>query len=311
MYLKIAQRYRPFSHTPGIVIPIPGTFFSAQIFPGRLYLNSWDGKKEEIVWKWRGPISSFTCVQDLEKGCIIVFGKGEEGYFRYRIESTEKGIIVKIEKSPIEEGDRYVEAPYFKKQSRERLFLGVTKQQDWEKIQRRSDFREIYPIFLKLASFLPYQKEEGNIFVPAIFPTLFFGMLQPRLTDEGYHNVLQDIPSIHNPFSLIRQGASAIRKHFFRQEGDTLYLLSHLPKGIISGRYISLAFSLGEIDIEWSKKILRRVIFRINHRGTIGLSLQKEIVDFRITLDGKSHKHLAVDPLDLREGTYFLDRFQK
>jgi len=75
MKIKIAERLRPFSHTPGASCLIPGTCFAVTAFPTLLRID-----QHEIKLKLTGPVSNFTLQQDLEKNCVFVFGKAKEGH---------------------------------------------------------------------------------------------------------------------------------------------------------------------------------------------------------------------------------------
>ncbi len=101
-----------------------------------------------------------------------------------------------------------------------------------------------------------------------------------------------------------------IRELFFKQTERRLAFLPNLPIPFDSGRILGLqALGIGEIDFEWSKKLLRRVIIRAATSGEVLFELQNEIKSFRVA---KKRKLKSNEPLLLEAGkTYHLDRFQK
>jgi hypothetical protein len=66
MNLTIAEKFCPFSHTPGSSCLIPGTWWSVQAFPTRLCFSHRD-QRIEISLELTGPVELFTLEQDLEK----------------------------------------------------------------------------------------------------------------------------------------------------------------------------------------------------------------------------------------------------
>jgi hypothetical protein len=101
-----------------------------------------------------------------------------------------------------------------------------------------------------------------------------------------------------------------IRSLFFQQNERRVKLLPNLPIPFDCGKMTGIkAPGIGEIDFEWSKKLLRCASIRASTSGEIVFDLQKEIKHFRVD---KNHKQKANEPLLLQAGkTYFLDRFQK
>jgi hypothetical protein len=144
----------------------------------------------------------------------------------------------------------------------------------------------------------------------AFFKAAFKGILVPRLTDDQHQGLVSEEPVEGNPFFLLQEGAKMIRSLFFKQNERRLFFLPNLPIPFDSGRMLGIqAPGIGEIDLEWSKKILRRVILRPFAPGEVLFELQKEIKTFRV---GKKKKQRRDEPLLLEPGTiYHLDRFEK
>jgi len=322
MKIKIAERLRPFSLVPGASCVIPGSCFVIEAFPTLLRIA---GRE----WKLplTGPVTGFTLQQDLEKNCIYIFGKAKEGYFRLRVEASDSGFEIISEKGPVKSGRIDVEVPFISKPVFERLSLGNHKSQDWDQVQRRCDLKEVLPVLFCLGQKIPLISpqtltgtakllgwtEDRKVLTGAIeafFKAAFRNLLVPRLMDDQHQGFVAEEEAKGNPFFLLQEGAKRVRALFFKQEERRLAFLPNLPIPFDSGRMLGLqAPGVGEIDIEWSKKTLRRVIIRASAPGEVLFILQNEIKTFRV---GKKKRLKRDEPLLLEAGkTYHLDRFQK
>lgn len=224
--------------------------------------------------------------------------------------------------------------------SLERLCLGAHKAQDCSAMRRRADMAEILPFWLRLGHIVPHsgyqpshkglialleeckeriaQKDRASVLEPlrSLFLAGFSGMLVPRASDDDHQGIIehQDEPSIQ-PLSLLTEGASVIRSLFFQQKDGVIYLLPCLPSQFHSGRLLGLKTESGErIDIEWSKKQIRRVVIYVGSSHEIRLALQKDIRQFRLRKELKSKgvtlsatTPIACQPADI----LYLDSFQK
>lgn len=84
--IMIKERLAPFSHAYGTLSLIPGTQYAVEIYPAliRVYDLSRSDKLlvKEVTLPLIGPLFPFTVQQDLEKGCIKVFGnQGNKRFF--------------------------------------------------------------------------------------------------------------------------------------------------------------------------------------------------------------------------------------
>ncbi len=343
--IEIRDRFCPFSHTPGIKCLLPGSFVIVQVFPGKLYLEDLqNGLSREFFWDIQGPVRGFTCEEDLEKGIVRVFGNSEGKFFRYTISSLEKGVQIHLEKGylgdELKSGKKILPFKTFVPFSnKERLSLGVNKQQEWEMVRRRLDFREIFPFWLKLANFFQpltrrdfsgtavilkecqskiekAQKKEVLLSFEKLFLSSFSAMLVPRLFDDEYQNLVKvkEITSNEDPFIILTEGARLIRRLFIEEKTSSLSLLPCLPASFTSGRFINLALAFGTLDMEWSKKILRRVILKANKKANLNLTLQPEIKRFRMRFSTKERGSTLLNETSiiLEPGrSYLFDRFLK
>lgn len=299
MRIKIAGKLRPFSHQPGICCLIPFSTWEAQIFPTKIFFRDLaKGATKEVEIPKQGPIKGFTVLQDLERGRVEVAGRAKDGYFRYFLDTY-------VEKVELHD-------------SLKRLSLGYHKKQDWELIQRRAEMGEIFPYWIRLAQLIP---EVPLPKVPLgtmklldqldlLFQAGFQGILVPCFADENYLGLIPDekIPAGISPLGLLHEGARRIERLFFYEEDSTWYFLPKLPKEFHSGRFIHLTSAAGDrIDIEWSKKELKKVVIFPQSNRTIHLKLQSSLHHYRLQ---KKVKMQRDQPLELQvDKPLFLDRF--
>ncbi len=343
MKITIAERLKPFSHLPGEACLIPGTCWEVEAYPTRLRI----GKKIELKFKLSGLVEEFTLMQDLEKNCVWIMGKPKEGYYRLRIEGSDSGFNLRAEKVPSKglhyDGSAHgvlkaketlhlpAEVQFHLSSSEERLSLGNHKDQDWDKVQRRSDLKEMLPVLFCLGQKIPRippqpltgtarllempkERKEAAHALQALLKAAFTKIFIPRLVDDHHHGLVPDEKAEGNRFFLIQEGAKAVRNLFFEQNERRLKFLPFLPIPLDCGRMIGIkAKGIGEIDFEWSKKLLRRVIIRAALSGDVIVELQNELKSFRIrsSLREKGHRQKKTEPLVLAAGkTYYLDLFQ-
>lgn len=307
MRIVIKQKLRPFSHRFGVRCLIPYTTWEAQVFPAKAFLRDLcSDKKVEIDLPFGGAFEGFTVLQDLERGRIEVFSKKKK---RVYLEPDSHPMLQSV---PLEPSSR-------------RLSLGVHKKQDWEGIAKRGDLAEIFPFWLRLAEVIPHHPlpkksvgtmhllDEGNF--EHFFQAGFVGMLSPRLIDENYLGLLEEekIPDTVSPIGLIHLGAKQIESLFFCQKGEQIHLLPALPPAFHAGRFVHLRTDAGDrIDIEWSKKTLKKVVIYPAKQRAVHMHLQKKLKTFRIRTDLRKRGvvHPVQEPLALEpHKVLYCDRF--
>lgn len=323
--LSITSRLRPFSHQPKTECLIPGTEILVEAYPSLIRLKDFNGKVfKEISLVIEGPLKQFTVMQDLERGCVTVFSE------QYRFHVLPDGEL------------SYAKNPGLPSLSnREKLSLGSHKKQEWEGIKKRGDFREIFPIWFRLGSLLnlPKRKEantgifslikkchdvieshQPEMILPAfnnLFLTGFHDIMVPRLWDDDFHGILpSDAPLAKgSPLYLLSEGAALIRSLFFVSSDNELAILPNLPPQFFAGRILNLKCPpYGELDLEWSKKVIRRLEFRAHRDGEIYFHFRSPLRSYRVrqSKHEKGRMYACGDSLKVRPGMcYFLDRFQK
>ncbi len=221
----------------------------------------------------------------------------------------------------------------------EKMHFGCSKKQDWLLVKRRLSLEEILPIWFELGKYIPshplldvgtsrflkssYEltKERNRDLIGRSFLELFKmgfeGILSPRLIDTEYQGYTpqDEIPKEASPLLLLGEGARLIRKLLIEKREDYLAILPCLPKEIHSGRFVDIDCGDGLIiDLEWSKKLIRRMTLRPKKDQTLTLSFQKVIEVFRLRR-GRKGRGTTIpigSPIELKKDTlYILDRFQK
>lgn len=317
MSIAIQARLKPFVHSFGASIPLPKTHWEVKIFPARLlFTHLPSGEVEEVLLPIVGPVDPFTVLVDLHKGRVEVFGQSQRGFFRYFLEGGKvvfsKGGEILLPFLKVVEGVRFSEF----------LFMGVHKAPDWDLVMRRKNLAEIFPFWIALSQWIPEEKKEyplvGNYHLlkdPKEYRTLlstgFAGILSPRLRDELYQGILPEeaIPPAISPLGLLLEGGKKIRALFFEEEGDLVQILPRLPKEFHAGKYLSLKTKFGDlIDLEWSKKTIRRMAITPGKSREMSLGFSREVRSCRFLGSRVSTEA----PFPVQTGKkYTFDRFEK
>ncbi len=225
-------------------------------------------------------------------------------------------------------------------ESDEKLSFGIHKQQQMEKITEREDLLEILPIWFALAQKMPIvkkketgclsllgeckklidEKKRTEVFFQwkKIYLACFYDAFVPRLFDDDYQGICENtkllpFPSpVHLVFSC---GYELIRSMFIKQESNALFLLPCLPVECHCGRMLDLQCeNIGSIDLEWSKKMIKRMIIRSVSDENVLLHFPSSIKRFRLRLHRKDRGRWVQSGQSIEmhgNKTYFLDRFQK
>jgi len=297
--LRCALRFHPFSHLPAAVCLLPKTRLKLRVFPARVEFFDCGAEHPlfHLTLDVQGPVEEFTTVVDLERYQVRVWGKTARGFLRYTLERSPQGVTFTAEKVPGEALAVQGNSPFVLRAkekilfpwtwretppppTEERLSLGIHKQQEWEGIKRRLDFKEIFPLWMRLGQHTPLPETspadpllercrsvvqgKRKMDILEAFKHLFLagfeGILVPRLFDADYQGIAagQKI----SPAALT-QGAALIRSLFFCEENEVLEILPLLPPDFPAGRFLGVRSRAGDrIDMEWTKKQLRRLIIQ-------------------------------------------------
>lgn len=333
MRIKIAQRFRPFSHIPGTKCLLPGTCLCFEVFPALVKI--WDlsiaslNAFAEIPLPIEAPLDEFTVQQDLEKGSILIWGKSQKKFERFLIGRTEKAVEIisgKGEKIVVPFKNPIQTHPI----TSERLSLGNNKSQDWVQVESRSDLAEIFPLWLRLGQSTPvveaFHSSPSLLAICSdteqpyrdflnLYKAGFEGILIPRSKDHQYQGFPFDpIPENVNPLTILTEGAGLIRSLFVRQNDKGIDILPQLPQQFHCGRMIGVQLrGIGILDFEWSKKQIRKVILASSAEAPIRFNFGKKISTMRLSQvsQTKGSRISTCSSIDIHPGeSYLFDRFE-
>jgi len=326
--ISIAARIRPFSHTPGNCCLLPKSCWLVQAFPTLLCLRSLERAvlPIEIPLRLTGPVREFTLQQDLEKGCVWVWGTAIEGRFRLRLEALNGSLKLSVEEAPLGMlADRREwdlpgterKAPGFL----ERVSFGLHKAQDWDLVQRRSDPQEILPILFALSQWTPFLESPKTEMFELLkhsdenfLRAAFFGILCPRLLDEQHQGLLvqETVPAGASALALIAAAGAKLRGRLLEQRGNRIRLFA--PTEIFGRMVGALLEGIGRLDFEWRQGSIRRAVLHAKQNIEVAIELPKALQSFRLRLSlhgrGSRVKAGSLLPLE-KDRVYFLDRFEK
>lgn len=352
MLIAIAERFRPFVHQPGTNILLPLSKLSFEIYPA--YIKVWDLSASEpsLVVEFpieiEGPVSEFTIMQDLEKGCLKVWGNSNNGFFRYYIYPTSApiGFVCVQEKFPQDNKSPYIPSPYCSPEPVlempviPRLSFGVTKAPDWVLVNRRLILAEILPFWHRLgcltpsvpdhstgsaALFDPIEKalvEKDSVSLAEHFKNLylagFSGLLCCSLLDryhQGFGLASVPVDGPWSPLLLLTKGAQLIGRMLISMtKTNEIEILPCVLPELHAGRFCNVECGeFGRIDLEWSKKKARRLVFHSVKDQSICFQFQKDLKSFRLQKKGSktvSTKSCGEPFSFAANTTYFFDHFE-
>lgn len=322
MQIKIAQKLRPYSHRPGTKCLLPGTTHTFEIFPACISTLG-----QEIPLPIEAPIREFTIEQNLENGTIEVWGQAANGYFRYKLAAATSGMGWKLipEKGALAPIHSELETRKIDHTSIERLSLGSHKSLDWELMSRRQLLVEILPVWFRLGQLTPVPSTA--IHKDSLLDQCLNGDLQSflNLFNAGFDGILNPLESDHrhlgfqlppvknqSPLCLLSEGWKCIRSLFIAEQKQHVQVLPHLPPEFHCGRLLNVQLPIGSMDLEWSKKRIRRVVIRSAKDAALSLGFQKGLKHYRLRKNrqDKGSQQSVDQPLELQKNKeYYLDNF--
>lgn len=321
MHITIADRFKPYSHTPGAFFVLPKTTLRFQIFPSLLIVDdlaNLQKSSQQLTLDIKGPVKDFTAMLDLEKLRLTVWGHASNGFFRYHVVACETNGFEMIWGKKALSSCHHTEI----------LSLGNNKAQNLDLIRNRCDLTEILPLWYKLGQVVPQPSQltkQGTAFLlnecrnvaafKNVYLAAFDAGFSPRLEDSQHQGF--DLPANDGSGSAIQiltEGFKQIREMFIQEHEGSLAILPALPPEFHCGRLKNLRTKFGIIDIEWSKKTIRRMVIKSDVTGILSLHLQSDVERFR-TRCNENEKGIFYTrgaPIPLEAGqTYLLDRFEK
>mgnify|MGYP002132264055 FL=1 len=328
--IKICDRFRPFSHTPGAQCMIPKSNWGLEAYPSEIRFFS-DEKSFSLVLKIRGPVAGFTLEQDLERGCVRIFGTGKEGYYHLIIEQRGGllGVTLKrgaplsylcLEKEGMLQKGEFLELSVDSVEilpGEERLSLGMNKKLDWDLVSRRGDLKEILPVlyFLGQKAPRPSIEEFPQISIEELVTCYFHSILVPsRESDTRLGLSLPQISGKVPLAAILYKSYEAIRALFIEEKGDEISIFPHLPPKFVCGRMCGIKTKRAVLDLEWSKGRLHKMRVEPLSQGPLRIRWPKDIDSFRLKEGprekGRTVSHIDTISLELGQIIY-LDKFQK
>lgn len=317
MRITIANRYRPFTHTPGLPLLLPGSNHFVRVYPSRLYIDD-----KLFDFGIEGPVKNFTTLLDLERGHIEVFGQAKSGPYRYRLKATLDGgcHLSGQEKCPLYTFTNPL-----------RVHLGCHKQQEWDAIVKRASLREFLPFLLlhalhhssdakprsgtaSLFSALDQVSASPQIagLYDQLFRCAYYGLLVPSLDDRDFHGIsFPEIAPGDDPLGILPQTAESILRHFIRFEEHRIEFLPLLPPELHCGRITGFSLNQGnQLDMEWSKKSIKKAIIHIVSPQKVAIHAKAKRCRLRRSRAERGEWVSIDHTLEFEEpGIYLVDRF--
>ncbi len=300
----------------------------------------------EYMLPHQGPVETFTAQLDLEQPSIRLWGKCRSGnYFYYRIAAQADSQEIHLIQERSQTSEPLTILPVFTQKvglspvALERLSLGSHRAQEWEKISNRADLTELLPLLFHLGQMIALsdnshssessllgicqvllKERNGSDLETALKDLLKAGMqglLSPTNEDQyGFGYSLPPLLAPQPPLLLLTQLRSLIRQMFLDFHSDQLDILPCVPPSLHCGRLlgVELPNHIGQVDLEWSKKQIRRMVINVKTDHTITLEPGQRIGRCRLHTMPEGY----VTPLEnapfsliLQAGKcYYLDRFE-
>ena len=235
MQIKVALRFRPFSHKPKTRCLLPRSLLFVEVYPTKFILYDYSSKEPKVLtavdFLHLGPLEQFTVQQDLEKDVVFVSGFAKKGFFRYqlvakkqhpfsevtfmrvpenvvmRVAGGKEQVLHEKERCTFPETKKTIQPVIF--QQRERLALGCHKAQEWEKVVARRSINEILPFWYQLAQSVPKGETKYRPTTPSLL-----GKLAESIEKKA---------SLELEQALLDLFVSGFSDMLLPQQADTLY----------------------------------------------------------------------------------------
>ena len=336
--IEITERMRPFVVTPGESCLIPRSTFALKGNPARLEICSTakDSKPIIIDIEFTGPANRFYLFQDLLAEKVLVRSESDKGL--YEVEVFVKGGSIWLgnkRKEPIQvslEEEKVLlerKAPFkicqlelrAHSKSVEKLSLGKSKALDWQKLQRRKDFCEVFPVLFHLGQITPEKTPiedkscESYEEFRELIESRFISMNVPTSDDLTHQGVeWANLSEYHEPTDWMAFLYRQIRALFLQEEGDKVRLLPKLFRDFDRGKLSQLQFQDVKFSLEWSKDWLKTIFVTCSTDRKFPFFLPKGIKECRIWEKGaqKGEVYTKYNLPELKGGIFYaIDRFRR
>lgn len=228
----------------------------------------------------------------------------------------------------------------------ERLSLGCHKAQDWNMILRRNIPEEFLPFWHYSGMLQPappswdelptwgtstclqlcsnaIAEGDGAAALQALknfFLAGFTSWMIPRFVDTAFHGIPlaaapELLPKKLSPLTLLAAGARLISNLFVQTAEASITLLPALPNALHCGRLLHVNCNgLGLLDLEWSKRLVRRIVFHSAADQELLFSFPRELKRFRLRRAPDDIGKILSCPAKLylaKDQCYLLDNCEK
>lgn len=208
--IEITQKFRPFSHQPGIHIPFPLLQLVFVVHPSKIEVMDWRAQPKELMtfkFKFKSPCKKMTAMVDLPKQKIEIHLLLEDNFAQMTLNYDDKKQHFTLSLDRYKEDDLNFEVSRPNKISVirrkltkkkplilfkdleakmpkgvELLSLGCHKKQEIEKIFYRQDLREFLPLWYLWGQFCTvkpdYTHKEGHL--------VFLNFLQEKMEKKEH-----------------------------------------------------------------------------------------------------------------------------
>ncbi len=342
MKIAIAARFRPYTHHLGNFALLPASSLAIQAYPNLLRVFAVEHELCEIGkidFSFAGPIDDFTVQTDLEKNRIVIWGKARQGFFRYFLSPAgARQMALAWDRQPQavnwQATSGLLADGLMQTNSLCRLFLGISKQGNWERIKERLLLAEILPYWHAFAMRVPVafpvleqrslaaecqnaiqlqERLTAGTHLKNLFLAGFKGIFVPRLQDEEHQGFLLPVSESMTSMALLNASKDLIESLFFHFNDRELRLLPCLPPELHCGRMTGVKLENILLDFEWTKKKMRRMMLLTDKSEALRVLLPKDIHSFRLTTkeNEKGALYSNGSEILLEPGvTYLCDRFE-
>ncbi len=336
MRIDILKHATVILHTPGTPLLIPSTPYIVTAYPTCIVIDNFQTKqKTEVSIEIPGKSLEFNVKADLEKGYVEIAGRSHKGFYRACVERKDTDLHIYPHKGC---GFQEVRLPferYVKNESQltSRLSFGVHKSLDWAKVVSRDDMLEMLPLLFAVSKGYRSAHESGDSLLQQLLRTTCDPEARGSLLSHLKDCVRASMKGVFAPFghdpehwgyTLPASNLSTseflglmnetILNMFIQRSEGVLSILQALPVEAHSGRLIGIELSGLGIEIEWTKKKIRRLFIDAFTSQEIYLKLPDGLKSFRMrtSKQEKGVIHSSGLPLSLQAGNrYYLDHFER
>ncbi len=220
------------------------------------------------------------------------------------------------------------------------LSLGNHKKQEIERIFSRKDIKEFLPLWFLWGQYSPAltakAQKEGNLvflgqlherlvkkehdqissYLKSIFSSSFAPMMIPYLEDfKHWGFYLPRLTSSRvSPWLILSELYKVIRQFFIDVVDHDVYILPHLPSELHAGKLVKVKQGNLIFHLEWTKKLIRRMILFASKNAVACLHFQNNVKRFRVRTSrtdlGKIYENHCEFEFK-KNKNYFFDRFEK